>query len=757
MSTIRTDDGHYTSTPGGRLRSTDRLGVATGVAMVLATFTITPLTTDRAFLPTCWVMIAMIAGIGIGLRRLRIGPILVALAQLVVTVGFLLALAGSMPGGGDGLTEHIGFLIRSGVAHVQTQSAPMSPDSGVQLMIVAVVGVLTVILDIVAIGLARPAWSLLPIGAIFLVPAVGLGTDTGVLSFACIGLGYLGVLVADGFNTAARWTRGLSRDSARGYGTANPVVWRAAALIGAPALIGTVLLSILLPTFTLPGGTLGNAVGGSGPLQLADPTLDLRRNLNQPRNAEVVRYTSENPSGEYLRMASLPRFSSAGFGNIQMQLVDDTTLGQVPGINDTGLPRRTTQIQILDFGTEYLPLPYAPRSFSASGNWGYDPTSLMVLTTNRVNRLDATRQLSYSVVSADVTPTAEQLAEAGAGNPADADVTKPLPADFPADLRKLAEDITASATTPADKAAAIQAYLRSDRFTYSTDPQPGSGYQALENFLLRDHTGYCEQFAASMAVLARAVGIPSRVDVGFLPGKKTGPNSWSVSIHEMHAWPELFFAGLGWVRYEPTPASVTGTAPAWTLAESGQSSANPSSSLSSQPSASVSASARAPRDPDTQHPATTANGSGGGWVQTTLTVGLSLLALLVLAAPATLRLRRRTTRLAPDGPPVERVESAWAEIRDTVTDFGGSWPDGESPRAIGREIGGRLDADESATMGRVALMVEQSRYAPNFTDADGSRRLAAMTKDVRRGLARPQSRWRRFLATVFPRSIFRRR
>jgi hypothetical protein len=260
-----------------------------------------------------------------------------------------------------------------------------------------------------------------------------------------------------------------------------------------------------------------------------------------------------------------------------------------------------------------------------------------------------------------------------------------------------------------------------------------------------------------MAVLARAVGIPSRVAVGFLPGKKIGPDSWSISIHDMHAWPELFFAGLGWVRYEPTPASVTGTAPAWTLRPSGQSSAGASSSASSQPSSSVSASSRAPRDPDTERPGSTAGAAGGGWVQTTLTVGLGLLALLVLAAPATLRLRRRSGRLAPDGPPVERVESAWAEIRDTVTDYGGSWPDGESPRAIGREIGGRLDPDESATMGRMALMVEQSRYAPTFSDTDGTRRLAAMTKDVRRGLARPQSRWRRFLATVFPRSLFRRR
>jgi hypothetical protein len=149
-------------------------------------------------------------------------------------------------------------------------------------------------------------------------------------------------------------------------------------------------------------------------------------------------------------------------------------------------------------------------------------------------------------------------------------------------------------------------------------------------------------------------------------------------------------------------------------------------------------------------------GAAAGWRWTVLVVGLSLLGLLILAAPATLRVRRRRVRLSADAAPAERVESAWAEIRDTVADYGGSWPDGESPRAIGHQIAGRLAPEESAEMGRVAQLVERSRYAQSFDDADGTRRLAAMTKEVRRGLSRPQSRWRRFWANVWPRSLFRR-
>jgi transglutaminase-like putative cysteine protease len=746
----------YTITPGGRLRDTDRLGIATSVAMILATFTVLPLTDDRSYLGGSWLLILLIAGVGVGLRRLRIGEITVAGAQVVVLIGYLFVLATSTPGRSEVWYDHIGLLWRDGIEHMQTQSAPMEPNDGVKLMFVATIGVLMVVLEVLAIGLRRPPWALLPTATLFAVPAVGLGTDTGALSFACVGVGYLGVLVADGFNLTARWTRGLSRDSAEGYGTANPVVWRAAGLIGAPALIGTVILAVVLPTFTLPGGSLGTGVGGGGPLQLADPTLDLRRNLHQPQNQEVIRYETESPSGEYLRMASLPRFSAAGWGNVQMRLTDGTTLGQIPGLNESGLERRTTTINILDFGSEYLPLPYAPRSFSARGEWAYDPNSLMVLTTSRINRVEATRDLRYTVESADVSPSPEDLAAAGAGNPADVDVTKPLPPEFPETLRRLAVQITEDASTPADKAAAIQAYLRSSRFTYSTDPQPGSGFTALDNFLLRDRTGYCEQFAASMAVLARAVGIPSRVAVGFLPGKKVSGNTWSVTIHDMHAWPELFFAGLGWVRYEPTPASVTGSAPDWTLESSNQPTGPTSSEPSISASAPASASASAPTDAGGSDALNSAGGGGRGWVGTVLAVGLSLLGLMVLAAPATLRIRRRSARLSAEAPPAERVESAWAEIRDTVTDFGGTWPDGESPRTIGREIGSRLPPEESETMGQVALLVERSRYARTFTDADTSRRLATMTKEVRRGLARPQTRWRRLWATVLPKSLFRR-
>jgi transglutaminase-like putative cysteine protease len=336
----------------------------------------------------------------------------------------------------------------------------------------------------------------------------------------------------------------------------------------------------------------------------------------------------------------------------------------------------------------------------------------------------------------------------------DAAVTSDVPDDLPEDLVRLTDRVIAGQDGAAAKAAAIQSFLRSSQFTYSTQPLPGSGYRALENFLLRDRRGYCEQFAAGMAMMARVAGIPSRVSVGFLPGERDG-DTWRVSIRDMHAWPELYFSGYGWVRFEPTPASVTGSAPPWTTATSDDASSAPSaepsaSASSAAPSASSGAS-EAPVDP------TLAEGDSAAfpWAKTLLGTGIGLLVLAVLAAPATIRVRRRTARLTGDQLADEQVEAAWAEIRDTVLDYGGSWPSG-SPHSIGTAVATRLDTEESAALGQVATLVERSRYSRRFDDVAATATLPALTQEIRRGIAAPLGRGQRLLGLVLPRSVFRR-
>jgi transglutaminase-like putative cysteine protease len=731
--------------------------LAVMVAVLLATFTLTPLTEDGSVFSLSWLLIAVLGIITLGIRRARLGPGTVLAVQLLGLIGFVGLLAATLPAVGLTWGQRLAYLIDSGVEHMQSQAAPMEPNAGVRLIFVTVVGLIWVMTDLLAAGIARPVWSLAPPATLFLVPAVGIGTDTGFLSFASIALGYLVILGAEGLNATARWTRGLARDSADGRGAATAVVWRAAAYIGGAALVLTTVLGAVLPTLSLPGFGFGSGSGGGGPLQLTDPTLDLRRNLTRPADTKIMEYTTDRPGGLYLRTASLPQFNASGWSNIEMNLDEGDRLPQIPGVSGEPAELRTTTITTTEgFRSPSLPLPYAPRSFQAAGEWAYDPTSLVVLSTLRGRDGErATEDLSYTVQSVDITPDAAQLGDAVAGTPSDLEITSAVPDDLPRRLINESIRVTAGADTPAQRAAAIQEYLRSDEFTYSTEQLPGSGYQALENFLFEDKRGYCEQFATTMAMMARVVKIPTRVAIGFLPGERRADGVWEVTAHDMHAWPELYFAGYGWVRFEPTPAAVTGNPPPWTQQDKEAPTDDPSAAPSSVPSAAAPSVSTGPSAGPTDLGSEGAAGSGGTWARSLGVAALALMGLAVLAAPATVRIRRRTVRLAPGHLSPEQVESAWAEIRDTVVDYGGSWPTG-SPRVIGGAVAERLEGEEAAAMTRVATMVEQTRYAASAPAEQVTRPLPEMTSSIRRALGAREGLGRRVLAVVLPRSLFRR-
>ncbi|MST35017.1 hypothetical protein GHK86_20090, partial [Acidimicrobiaceae bacterium USS-CC1] len=89
--------------------------------------------------------------------------------------------------------------------------------------------------------------------------------------------------------------------------------------------------------------------------------------------------------------------------------------------------------------------------------------------------------------------------------------------------------------------------------TYSLHPPvDGSGIGAIETFLFSTRTGYCQQFAGSYAVLARSIGLPTRLAVGFTTGRRIGPHRYQVTDADVHTWPEVWFPRYGWVPFEPT-------------------------------------------------------------------------------------------------------------------------------------------------------------------------------------------------------------
>src|SRR5215216_4754962 len=394
------------------MRTSDRSTIAVMISVMLACLTLTPLTQDSSFIAFSWVLIIAIGAASLGLRRPGLANSAVLTAQSVMLLLYSLALSLTLSSPISDIStpwfEHYPSLWAAGIEHMRTQASPMDPDNGVKLIFVTVIGMIMIMTDLLVSGVHRPAWTIAPPATLFLVPALGLGTDTGVISFCYIAVGYLAILIAEGLNSTARWTRGLSRDSAEGFGTAMPVVWRAGGYLGVPAIIATIVLGFALPTLSLPGGLgFGNGPGGNGPLQLTDPTLDLRRNLNQPEDRDVIQYQTTTAGGVYLRLASLPQLNANGWSNVQIRLNSGQSLPAIPGLSSESGDRRTTTIRVLDFSSQYLPLPYAPRTFDATGDWRFDSNSLVVV--NADNRAQDLRRLSYTVESVDVEPDSNDL------------------------------------------------------------------------------------------------------------------------------------------------------------------------------------------------------------------------------------------------------------------------------------------------------------------------------------------------------------
>jgi len=119
----------------------------------------------------------------------------------------------------------------------------------------------------------------------------------------------------------------------------------------------------------------------------------------------------------------------------------------------------------------------------------------------------------------------------------------------------LAQQITARAYTPYEKAAEIEGYLRS-RFSYTLQLPSSTPNDPIANFLFERRQGHCEYFASSMAVMLRTLGIPSRVVNGFAGGEFNDISSeYVIRASEAHSWVEAYIPGHGWTEFDPTPAS----------------------------------------------------------------------------------------------------------------------------------------------------------------------------------------------------------
>jgi transglutaminase-like putative cysteine protease len=646
------------------------------------------------------------------LRAVRAQPLVVTaggfaslIAILTMTFFRSSGIAGIIPSGAT--MKELDRFIRRASETVLAESAPVAPNAGIVMVTCAVLGLTVILIDALAVPLGMPATTGLGLVAILIVPAMVKPQSVGVWGFSATVAGYL--LILGSSQWFAPDTR-TSADTAR-----NPGQLKRAALTGSAALLATLLVPMAIPGFdqgTFPQGSRVNPWGTSTGL---NPMITLGNSLRTPAGTGRITYATNAATPLYLRSVTVDNFDGDSWGP------DDRDASRLPvdGLIETGyevpadgLLRYVTAVETGSFTSPYLPVPYAPESIRGlDGSWSWDPATLSIkgVDTN-------SRSQEYTVVSSAPRLTASLLDRSSAAVQGIAEDFTRVPGNVPDIVRTTADTVTGSSGTSYGKAMAIQRYLRSAEFSYSLQSPvqggyDGNGLSVLADFLAQK-SGYCIHYASAMAVMARLEGIPSRIAVGYAPGRLTGAtvtvagqgalSEYEVDARDAHAWPELYFQGLGWVPFEPTPSR--GVVPEYAT----------ESSVPGGPGSTENNDDLVPSDAPTgtslpsATPAPLPGGGPGSDATSQLMPWLLGLAgsgvlVLLVCSPRLVRMGVRARRLrTSDPPPPDSIPLAWLELRDLGTDYGLPPGTSETPRTYSARLRGSHLLGEPGGMDDVA-------------------------------------------------------
>ena len=705
------------------------------------------------------VLVLVVAGTGVLLRAARAPRPLVLVGQ-VLTLGVVLnhrwAEADSRLGWvpTEASVRTAVETLRTGVAAATEFAAPVpaSADAFAALLVAAGVAVALVV-DALACTLRLPSLAGLPLLAAFTAP-LGIVEDVSWLTFVVAGTLFVLMLTADQANRLSGWGR---TDDTHRVGFA--ALFPAAARLGVVGVLAAALIPTRLPD---PEGVLDRREGGSGGggtgVNLENPLVDIRRDLTQGPDVPVVYVETDQPNPGYLRTSVLDSFDGLAWEpaerSIPANQQADGELPPPPGLSGATAQRpydnriSTTD----DFRSVWLPAPYPPARMDVEGDWRFDVATLDVITTEGG---DASSSLTYDVTALDVAPTAEQLVRAPAPPRGITRSGTDLPDSTPMWIRELADAVVEGSGSDFESAVRLQDWFRRDGgFEYSLDRGSGNGIEQLELFLGTgpgSRTGYCEQFASAMSMMARSLGIPARVAVGFLRPEPAGPGRWVYSSRDLHSWPELYFEGAGWIRFEPTPQARAVGVPTYTAGQVPQPEELPSPSASASPSAPTPERTEDALPEGGPESSPTDTGSTRWW----WALPALLLALLALVPPAWRSAVARRRR--ESGTPAHRVEGAWAEVRATALDLGLRWDDSVTLRRQAKALVPAVGASVGAvrTLQSLVLLVERSRYSgrePSTEDAETATRWMVVVTEALRGAASGRARRR---ARGLPASLWR--
>ncbi|WEK12405.1 MAG: DUF3488 and transglutaminase-like domain-containing protein [Candidatus Microbacterium phytovorans] len=722
-------------------RGERRLSLALWLGMIAAAAPLLTVVAPGAWLWGVPAVTGTLLLVGAALRRLRAPAVGVTLAEVAVWAAGITAvffgreaLFGIVP------TPHV---VDAAVATVQQASAeillgvaPMAPSESLTFLIIGAIGILTIALDHVVLTARMPLLASIALVAVWLIPAIAVPSGVNVLAFVFLACAVLALIRAE---TRTR--------EAPEPGTSSGVT-AMAATIGVVTVVATLISAPALPAPVAAGS-------GTGTLATIDPTLDLGNDLRRRDDVTVMTVRTDGPTLPYLRVATLSEFDGDVWRPDRPRSVPLWDEGMEPVVvdDDIRVTQYRTNIAISNLSSSYLPVSYPAVSVDGlEGLWRAVPYSRTVLSGQA-----STQGQRYEVVSQVPRPTLEQVRASRATVRGLTLDVQALPESTPALVGELAEQVTAGARTDYDRLDALQEWFRGPEFTYSLEAPvlegfDGTGSDAVAAFL-QAKEGYCIHFAGAFALMARALDMPSRIVVGFLPGTYTGETEEGqrlaeVKTSQLHAWPEVHFEGIGWVAFEPTkslgnetrflPASEAG------VDDGGEDIAGPTPTTTPTSTASA---APVERPDDIPTDATASTLRLVDLRPYLLTVGGILVVGGLPVLVRTVR-RRSLSRRAADGD----AGAAWRMLQEAAIDVGISVPAAESPRGFGARLVAEHGAPD-AVVARLVAAIERASYARDSTGVTGAATLAEDAEAVRTALLSELSAGARAAAVLLPRSL----
>ncbi|MEN3360826.1 MAG: hypothetical protein V7637_4808 [Mycobacteriales bacterium] len=753
------------------MRTSTRMTFAVGWAAALGSVPLGAVFDNWRWLWYTWAAVAAVVAAHLAVRSTRLPAVLAPVAGLLgLLVYITLVFAGGdalfglvpTPTSMNTLLENV----RGAFVDVHDLAAPVDTRPELILLAAGSVGLLTIVIDIIAVMLRRPAAAGLALLGLYAVPTAVARDGVKWPLFVIGALGYLVLLMAEGRDRLLRWGRPVGGDvlrpgqnpGARGALDEETPLPLTGQRIGAVALAIAVIAPLFVPGLTAhalsdlarTGGGDGTG-GGTGQIAI-NPLTQLADRLKQPTPTRLFRVSSNLPDLYNLRLMTLDTFTSRGWEGRNLN-DGDSANGLLPrpdnetDVSASAAPYRVSIAVSGAYNGDVLPTAYYPTEISGvTGDWHYDHRGGVLQ-----NPRSRANSQQYTLEGYNAVPTPTAMLQSSGEIPAEVLDRWGSATSVPDEVKTTVETITKDKNTLYERALALNNYFRDGThgFRYSTQTQPGSSGSALVDFL-RNKQGFCEQYASAMGIMLRVAGIPSRVVIGFL--HPSGGESWDVTSSDAHAWVEGYFPGVGWAPFDPTPRDYNnridppyaqGPAPSVTPTVSGSSgSAGPTGGPTGGKL-------------DTSVPIGPGGDGGGSSGLLTprgalISVGV-LLILMLLVTPALGRrvTRRRRLRLAGGADPRAAAVAGWDEILSTAVDYGLPMPTNETPRGTARRLARDLTDSQPAVAGLrlLALAEERARYAPE-AGVEGD--LPTAVRAVRHGLRGLIRGRRRLRASLFP-------